>query len=68
MKKLFQENFKKHELTNPSNINGGCCGNTSYKTSSGKSGSDVYHDTDDDGKLNKGDDVLLDNGQWIVKN
>lgn len=66
MKKLTNENFAEFELLNPCHINGGD-GSTSYSTDRGRSGSDCYSDDDGDGRLSRGDGVLLDTGEWINK-
>lgn len=66
MKKLSQINYEEMRLSNLHQVRGGD-GGTTYTGNQGSSGTDCYCDNDGDGKLSKGDDVLLDNGQWIVK-
>lgn len=66
MKRLFLEQFRNHKLSNLYAIKGGD-GSTSYRTSSGRTGTDCYSDDDGDGKLSCGDGVLLDTGQWITQ-
>lgn len=65
MKKLNENKFQNFEIKNPCNIRGGD-GKTTYKLPNGKTGKDCYSDDDGDGKLSKGDGILLDSGKWIT--
>lgn len=63
MKRLNEKLFQNFEIKKPSNIRGGD-GKTTYTKPDGVSGKDCYSDDDGDGKLSKGDGVLLDSGEW----
>ncbi len=67
MKSLKEFDCKKLSSSEINYVNGGGCGTTYTIVSSGQEGSDTYFDVNDNGVLDAGDLVDLDNGQTIVK-
>ena len=68
METLQLKKFENDKLNSMSKVFGGDpCGTTWKSLQTDKEGTDHYFDDNDNGRLDSGDTVFLDNGQVITK-